>query len=102
MYAHPSNTQSAIHELHSDGPENRNEAYASVGGLDAQVQQVRDLLEIPLTRPELFRHYGTNHSLIFFLPPASLLLSLDFSCLQLFLLLKVSPCAISVICYLMS
>jgi AAA family ATPase len=36
------------------------DAYASVGGLDTQVQQVRDLLEIPLTRPDLFRHYGTH------------------------------------------
>jgi SpoVK/Ycf46/Vps4 family AAA+-type ATPase len=67
MYAHPLNTQSAIHELHSDSRENRNEAYASVGGLDVQVQQVRDLLEIPLTRPELFRHYGKYYCLLFFL-----------------------------------
>jgi AAA family ATPase len=34
------------------------DAYASVGGLDKQVSQIRDLLEIPLTRPDLFRHFG--------------------------------------------
>ncbi|KAK0201465.1 AAA family ATPase [Desarmillaria ectypa] len=30
-------------------------AYTSVGGLNQQISQIRDLLEIPLTRPELFR-----------------------------------------------
>jgi len=34
------------------------DAYSSVGGLDKQIQQIRDLLEIPLTRPELFKHLG--------------------------------------------
>ncbi|KAG7444103.1 AAA-domain-containing protein [Guyanagaster necrorhizus] len=29
--------------------------YASVGGLNQQISQIRDLLEIPLARPELFR-----------------------------------------------
>lgn len=36
-----------------------NEAYASVGGLSKQISEIRDLLEIPLTRPELFRHFGS-------------------------------------------
>lgn len=34
------------------------DAYTSVGGLDKQIAQIRDLLEIPLTRPDLFRHFG--------------------------------------------
>ncbi|KAI0260648.1 AAA family ATPase [Gloeopeniophorella convolvens] len=42
-------------------------AYAAVGGLDAQIAQVRDLIEIPLRRPELFRHFGLK-------PPRGLLL----------------------------
>lgn len=42
-----------------------NAAYASVGGLGKQIEAIRDLLEIPLTRPELFRHFGTHSS-----PPA--------------------------------
>ncbi|KAH8082458.1 AAA family ATPase [Cristinia sonorae] len=47
----------------SAGPD----AYASVGGLDKQIAQVRDLIEIPLTRPELFRHFGLK-------PPRGILL----------------------------
>jgi AAA family ATPase len=34
------------------------DAYTSVGGLDEQIAQIRDLIEIPLRRPELFRHFG--------------------------------------------
>ena len=34
------------------------DAYSSVGGLDKQIEEIRDLLEIPLTRPELFRYFG--------------------------------------------
>ncbi|EIW81549.1 AAA-domain-containing protein [Coniophora puteana RWD-64-598 SS2] len=33
-------------------------AYAKVGGLDTTIAQIRDLLEIPLTRPDLFAHFG--------------------------------------------
>lgn len=36
------------------------EAYSSVGGLDKQIAQIRDLIEIPLTRPELFRYFGLS------------------------------------------
>lgn len=35
-----------------------NEAYSSVGGLNKQIETIRDLLEIPLSRPELFRYFG--------------------------------------------
>ncbi|KAH9913006.1 AAA family ATPase [Fomitopsis serialis] len=42
-------------------------AYAAVGGLDKQIAQIRDLIEIPLTRPELFRHFGLK-------PPRGILL----------------------------
>lgn len=34
-----------------------------MGGLDKQIAQIRDLIEIPLTRPELFRHFGEYHHL---------------------------------------
>ncbi|KAI0783501.1 AAA family ATPase [Abortiporus biennis] len=43
------------------------DAYAAVGGLDKQISQIRDLIEIPLTRPELFRHFGLK-------PPRGILL----------------------------
>ncbi|KAG5653163.1 hypothetical protein H0H81_002005 [Sphagnurus paluster] len=42
-------------------------AYSTVGGLNKQIQQIRDLLEIPLTRPELFRYFGLK-------PPRGILL----------------------------
>ncbi|KIP01719.1 hypothetical protein PHLGIDRAFT_336943 [Phlebiopsis gigantea 11061_1 CR5-6] len=43
------------------------DAYNAVGGLDKQISQIRDLIEIPLTRPELFRHFGLK-------PPRGILL----------------------------
>ncbi|KAJ7505432.1 AAA family ATPase [Mycena galericulata] len=46
---------------------NENAAYDSVGGLDKQIAEIRDLLEIPLTRPELFRYFGLK-------PPRGILL----------------------------
>ncbi|KAG5728058.1 ATPase family gene 2 protein [Termitomyces sp. T112] len=48
-------------------PTSTNDAYASVGGLNKQIRQIRDLLEIPLTRPELFRYFGLK-------PPRGILL----------------------------
>ncbi|TFK22011.1 AAA family ATPase [Coprinopsis marcescibilis] len=43
------------------------DAYSSVGGLSKQISEIRDLLEIPLTRPELFQHFGLK-------PPRGILL----------------------------
>ncbi|KAH8829393.1 AAA family ATPase [Flagelloscypha sp. PMI_526] len=43
------------------------DAYASIGGLSKQIAEIRDLLEIPLTRPELFHHLGLK-------PPRGILL----------------------------
>ncbi|KAL5489785.1 AFG2 [Sanghuangporus weigelae] len=43
------------------------DGYASVGGLDRQISQIRDLIEIPLSRPDLFRHFGLK-------PPKGILL----------------------------
>jgi len=48
-------------------PSSLNDAYLTVGGLNKQIQQIRDLLEIPLTRPELFRYFGLK-------PPRGILL----------------------------
>ena len=33
-------------------------AYQALGGLDAQIHAIRALVELPLTRPELFDQYG--------------------------------------------
>jgi AAA family ATPase len=32
--------------------------YEAVGGLDSQIEQIRELVELPLTRPELYAHFG--------------------------------------------
>ena len=42
------------------------DAYSSVGGLNKQIEEIRDLLEIPLTRPELFRYFGEREGFFFF------------------------------------
>ncbi|KAJ7644035.1 AAA family ATPase [Roridomyces roridus] len=47
--------------------DSQDSAYNSVGGLGKQIAEIRDLLEIPLTRPELFRHFGLK-------PPRGILL----------------------------
>lgn len=39
------------------------DAYSSVGGLDKQISQIRDLIDLPLTRPELFLHLGAWYPL---------------------------------------
>jgi AAA family ATPase len=41
-------------------PSAANEAYSAIGGLNKQIQEIRGLLEIPLTRPELFKYFGTQ------------------------------------------
>ncbi|KAK7689982.1 hypothetical protein QCA50_006623 [Cerrena zonata] len=43
------------------------DAYSLVGGLEKQIAAIRDLIEIPLTRPELFHKFGLK-------PPRGLLL----------------------------
>ncbi|KAI0345536.1 AAA family ATPase [Trametopsis cervina] len=45
----------AVHGVESHVEEG---AYSAVGGLDKQIADIRDLIEIPLTRPEVFRHFG--------------------------------------------
>lgn len=52
------------------------EAYSTVGGLSKQIQEIRDLLEIPLTRPELFRYFGAQLRPTFILSLSSSLVSL--------------------------
>ena len=44
-----------------------NERYRDLGGMDKLIQEVRELVEYPLTRPELYRHLGIE-------PPRGVLL----------------------------
>ncbi|KAI6110568.1 AAA-domain-containing protein [Pisolithus croceorrhizus] len=57
-------TRQLAEPLHNNPASN---AYATVGGLDETIQQIRDLIEIPLTRPYLFDHLGLK-------PPRGILL----------------------------
>ncbi|KAF9448797.1 AAA family ATPase [Macrolepiota fuliginosa MF-IS2] len=59
----------AIHkpEIEILDHQSTSDAYSSVGGLERQISEIRDLLEIPLTRPELFRYFGLK-------PPRGILL----------------------------
>lgn len=41
--------------------------YADIGGLDAQIEQIRDAIELPFTHPELYREHGLK-------PPKGVLL----------------------------
>ncbi|KAH9978347.1 P-loop containing nucleoside triphosphate hydrolase protein [Russula compacta] len=47
------------------------DAYAAVGGLDEQILQIRDLIEVPLRRPELFRHFREPQTPARIAPPRS-------------------------------
>ena len=48
-------------------PEVPNVTYGDIGGLDAQIAQVRDSIEMPFNHPELYRQFGL-------LPPKGILL----------------------------
>ncbi|KAJ3989582.1 AAA family ATPase [Lentinula detonsa] len=60
-----SQTQKPDIEVLQQRPENN--GYASIGGLDKQIAEIKDLLEIPLTRPDLFRYFNLK-------PPRGILL----------------------------
>lgn len=34
--------------------------YEAIGGMEAQIEQIRELVEWPLTRPELYNHFGES------------------------------------------
>ncbi|KAJ7175747.1 AAA family ATPase [Mycena filopes] len=61
------NAHISLPEVEVLAQDDENAAYDSVGGLNKQIAEIRDLLEIPLTRPELFRYFGLK-------PPRGILL----------------------------
>lgn len=52
---------------HTLTPDAAGSGYAQVGGLASQIQLIRELVEVPLTRPELYTHFAMT-------PPRGLLL----------------------------
>lgn len=54
-------------------PEVPDVSYADIGGLDAQIQQVRDAIEMPFRHPELYRTYGLRppKGILLYGPPGS-------------------------------
>ena len=51
------------------GPIQKSSPYALVGGLEKQIQEVRDLIELPLSRPDLYHQFGEYFSRLPFIPP---------------------------------
>lgn len=47
------------------------ESYADIGGLEKQIQEVKEAVEFPLTHPELYEDIGINppKGVIFYGPP---------------------------------
>lgn len=54
-------------------PEIPTVSYADVGGLDAQIQQVRDAVELPFRHPEMYRAFGLRppKGILLYGPPGS-------------------------------
>lgn len=54
-------------------PEVPDVSYDDIGGLDAQIQQVRDAIELPFRHPELYRAYGLRapKGILLYGPPGS-------------------------------
>jgi SpoVK/Ycf46/Vps4 family AAA+-type ATPase len=49
------------------------ESYADIGGLEAQIQEVKEAVELPLTHPELYEDIGISppKGVIFYGPPGT-------------------------------
>ena len=54
-------------------PEVPTVTYADIGGLDNQIQQVRDAIELPFSHPELYRDFGLRppKGILLYGPPGS-------------------------------
>lgn len=48
----------AINGTGSNGKDGDLGGYEALGGMEDQIEQIRELVEWPLTRPELYNHFG--------------------------------------------
>lgn len=44
------------------------ETYADIGGLDTQIQEIKESVELPLTHPEYYEEMGRTFNLMKFTP----------------------------------
>ena len=55
-------------EVGQEAPQANKVTYSMIGGLSSQLEAIRETIELPLTRPELFSNYGerrgTNYAFI--------------------------------------
>ncbi|PWN47173.1 AAA-domain-containing protein, partial [Violaceomyces palustris] len=65
----PSQSKARAHQVE----QRAKEAYADIGGLDKQIEEIRALVEMPLTRPEIFVEYGLKppKGVLLFGPPGT-------------------------------
>ncbi|PLW34742.1 hypothetical protein PCANC_10443 [Puccinia coronata f. sp. avenae] len=63
--------QADLFRLHPQSAEQV--GYDAIGGLEAQVEQIREMVELPLTRPELYSHFGLTPSkgILLYGPPGT-------------------------------
>lgn len=54
----PREVDPLVHNMVAEDPGNIN--YAEIGGLGEQIRQLREVVELPLTNPELFQRVGIN------------------------------------------
>jgi 26S proteasome regulatory subunit T2 len=49
------------------------ETYADIGGLDTQIQEIKEAVELPLTQPEIYEDMGINppKGVILYGPPGT-------------------------------
>ena len=66
---------------HHSGKLQEESAYATLGGLDKQIDELKRLVEMPLRRPEVFKRYGLTppRGLLLFGPPGTGKTTLAFS-----------------------
>lgn len=70
-FAHERVVRSDVEQLLT--PEIPDVSYDDIGGLDAQIQQVRESIELPFRHPELYRSYGLRapKGILLYGPPGS-------------------------------
>lgn len=70
MRPHPASVATSSNKVDGELP-----GYESIGGMESQIEQIRELVEWPLTRPELYNHFGWSPTIRMLLPEPVLMSS---------------------------